>query len=50
MSVLHLMSHFCVNVDVAGRDGLCSCTPMSAVETLTTSSLTLAEILFMHCP
>lgn len=50
MSVLHLMSHFCVKVDVAGRDGLCSCTLVSAVEALTTSLLTLSEILFMHCP
>lgn len=49
MSVLHLMSHFCVNVDVAGRDGLSSCTVVSAVETLATSLLALSEILFMHC-
>lgn len=50
MSVLHLMSHFCVNVDVAGRDGLSGCTLVSAVEVLTTSLPTLSEILFMNCP
>lgn len=42
MSVLHLMSHFCMNVDVAGRDGLSICTLLSAVEVLTTTLLALS--------
>jgi len=46
MSVLHLMSHFCVNVDVASRGDLSSCTLVCTVEAL----LTLSAILFRHCP
>lgn len=46
MSVLHLMSHFGVNVDVAGRDGLSICTLVSAVEALTASLLTLKYCLY----
>lgn len=37
MSVLHLMSHFCVNIYVTGGDGLSGCTLLSTVEVVTTS-------------
>lgn len=39
MSVLHLMSHFCVNVYVTGRDGLSGCALLSAVKVVTISLL-----------
>lgn len=54
MSVLHLMSHFCVNVYVTGRGDLSGFTLLSAVEVVTTSLLAFSSsqkyCLFMHCP
>lgn len=43
MSVLHLMSHFCVDVYVTGRGDLSVCTLLSAVEVVTTSLLTFSS-------
>lgn len=43
MSVLHLMSHFCMNVYVTGRDGLSDSTLLSTVEVVTASLLTFSS-------
>lgn len=43
MSVLHLMSHFCMNVYVTGRDGLSGSTLLSTVEVVTASLLTFSS-------
>lgn len=40
MSVLDLMTHFCVNIYITGRDGLSGCALLSTVEVVTTSLLT----------